>query len=302
MIDLLRYYYYIMIDRISYKNNNYYFTYKNNAFCFYKYDRNLDEINDLYNLNNYMLFNNMKINKIILNNKQEILTFYENNYYCLVLLNINDNSIVDINKILEFNRMNFNLNLLRRDNWYYLWSSKIDNIEYSINHLRIKYEVIYNSIYYYIGLAENAISYLKLINTKNDNLSICHRRVLYNTSKKEFYNPLNLIVDYRIRDLTEYIKSCFFKNKMDILEIINYFKRIKLSSSDYIYFYIRMLFPSYYFDLYDDILNGNIKEDCILNITRMQDDYEYLLYSIYLVIKEHINIIGIDWINRKFIN
>ena len=74
-----------MIDRISYKNNNYYFTYKNNAFCFYKYDRNLDEINDLYNLNNYMLFNNMKINKIILNNKQEILTFYENNYYCLVL-------------------------------------------------------------------------------------------------------------------------------------------------------------------------------------------------------------------------
>ena len=125
---------------------------------------------------------------------------------------------------------------------------------------------------------------------------------MYNTSKKEFYNPLNLIVDYRIRDLAEYIKSCFFKNKMDILEIINYFKRIKLSSSDYVYFYIRMLFPSYYFDLYDDILSGNIKEDCILSITRMQDDYEYLLYSIYLVIKEHINIIGIDWINRKFIN
>ena len=50
MIDLLRYYYYIMIDRISYKNNNYYFTYKNNAFCFYKYDRNLDEINDSLSL------------------------------------------------------------------------------------------------------------------------------------------------------------------------------------------------------------------------------------------------------------
>ena len=114
MIELLRYYYYIIIDRISYKNNNYYFKYQNNYFCFYKYKRNLDEINEIYNLNNYMLFNNIKINKIILNNKQEILTFYKNNYYCLVLLNIFDNSIVDINKVLEFNRFKTNLNLLKR--------------------------------------------------------------------------------------------------------------------------------------------------------------------------------------------
>ena len=143
---------------------------------------------------------------------------------------------------------------------------------------------------------------LKFVNLENDNLSICHRRVLYNTTLDSFYNPLNLIIDYRIRDLAEYIKSCFFKNRMDIIEIINYLKRIRLSNSDYIYFYIRMLFPSYYFDLYDDILSGKIKEESILSITKMQDDYEYLLYSIYLVIKEHINIIGIDWINKKFIN
>ena len=302
MIELLRYYYYIIIDRISYKNNNYYFKYQNNYFCFYKYKRNLDEINEIYNLNNYMLFNNIKVNKIILNNKQEILTFYENNYYCLVLLNTFDNTCIDINKVIEFNNFKTNLNLLRRNNWYYLWTNKIDNIEYSINHLRIKYKLIYNSIYYYIGLAENAISYLKFVNLENDNLSICHKRVLYNTTLDSFYNPLNLIIDYRIRDLAEYIKSCFFKNRMDIIEIINYLKRIRLSNSDYIYFYIRMLFPSYYFDLYDDILNNNKEEKSILSITKMQDDYEYLLYSIYLVIKKHFNIIGIDWINKKFIN
>ena len=69
MLDLLNYYYYIITDRVSLKNNNYYFTYQNNYFCFYKYKRNLDEINEIYNLNNYMLFNNIKINKIILDAK-----------------------------------------------------------------------------------------------------------------------------------------------------------------------------------------------------------------------------------------
>ena len=300
MLDLLNYYYYIITDRVSLKNNNYYFTYQNNHFCFYKYNGSLNEINELFNLNTYMLYNNYQINRIILNNKKEILTLYDNNYYCLVLLNINSLDYVNIKQVIEFNQRNINLNILLRNNWYYLWSNKIDNIEYSINHLMHKYKLLYNSIYYYIGLTENSISYLKLLNVDNRNLSISHKRVNSNTSLVEFYNPLNLVIDYRIRDLAEYLKSCFFNLKMDILEIVNYFKKIKMSESDYLYFYVRMLFPSYYFDIYDNILSGKMDEKSILKITKLQDDYEYLLYEIYLVIKSRINIIGIDWINSKF--
>ncbi len=300
MLDLLNYYYYIITDRVSLKNNNYYFTYKNNYFCFYKYNGSLNEINELFNLNTYMLYNNYQINRIILNNKKEILTLYDNNYYCLVLLNINSLDYVNINQVIAFNQRNINLNILLRNNWYYLWSNKIDNIEYSINHLMHKYKLLYNSIYYYIGLTENSISYLKLLSVDNRNLSISHKRVNSNTSLVEFYNPLNLVIDYRIRDLAEYLKSCFFSLKMDILEIVNYFKKIKMSESDYLYFYVRMLFPSYYFDIYDNILSGKMDEKSILKITKLQDDYEYLLYEIYLVIKSRINIIGIDWINSKF--
>ena len=300
MLDLLNYYYYIITDRVSLKNNNYYFTYQNNYFCFYKYDGSLNEINELFNLNTYMLYNNYQINKIILNNKKEILTLYDNNYYCLVLLNINSLDYVNIKQVIEFNQRNINLNILLRNNWYYLLSNKIDNIEYSINHLMHKYKLLYNSIYYYIGLTENSISYLKLLSVDNRNLSISHKRVNSNTSLVEFYNPLNLVIDYRIRDLAEYLKSCFFSLKMDILEIVNYFKKIKMSESDYLYFYVRMLFPSYYFDIYDNILSGKMDEKSILKITKLQDDYEYLLYEIYLVIKSKINIIGIDWINSKF--
>lgn len=139
-----------------------------------------------------------------------------------------------------------------------------------------------------------------MINFPNNNISICHKRVLANDTIQDFYNPLNLIIDYHIRDLAEYFKSCFFTGKMDVLDIINSLKKIKMANSDYIYFYIRMLFPSYYFDLHDLILLGKVKEEKILTITKYQNDYEYLLYEIYLVIKSHINIIGIEWINKKF--
>lgn len=300
MKDLLNYYYYIITDRINMYQHNYYFSYQNNYFCLYRYDKNFNDIRDIFNLNTYMLYNNYKINKIILNKDGEILTLKESHYYVLVLLNGNSKNYIDLKNVIEFNQRLTNLNLLNRTNWFYLWSNKIDNIEYSINHLMHKYKLIYNSIYYYIGITENAISYLKMVKLENHNISICHKRVNASDTYNDFYNPLNLIIDYRVRDLAEYLKSCFFESKMDVLEIINYLRKIKMSNVDYIYFYIRMLFPSYYFDLYDMVLSGKIREEKILHVTKLQGDYEYLLYEIYLEIRRHVNIIGIEWINKKF--
>ena len=301
MKDLLNYYYFIITDRINMQNHNYYFNYLNNAFCLYRYNDDLNKIDDLFKLNTYMLYNNYHINKIILNRYSSIITNYGNYYYVLVLLNSYNKTLININNVVNFGRVVNNIpNILNRTNWIMLWSNKIDNIEYSIKHLMHKYKLIYNSIYYYIGLTENAISYLRLLNVDNKNISISHKRVLASTNIMEFYNPLNLIIDYRIRDLAEYIKSCFFEKKLDVLEIINYLKKIRMSDVDYIYFYIRMLFPSYYFDIYDLVIVDKIKEENILRITDYQSDYEYLLYEIYLLIKSHVNIMGIEWINKKF--
>ena len=133
-------------------------------------------------------------------------------------------------------------------------------------------------------------------------ISISHQRVDSNFLKIDFYNPLNLIIDYRIRDLAEYFKSCFFKNTLSSLEIINYLRKIKMSFNDYLYFYIRMLFPSYYFDCFDLIVNQEIKETEILKIIAKQNEYEYLLYEIYNLFKNYINIPGIEWINKKYFN
>ena len=302
MKELLNYYYYILTDRINMKNHDYYFIYRNNYFAFYRYSGSLEKTRELFNLNTYMIYNGYKVNKIILNKNGEILTSYGNNYYVLVLLTYHGKNLISLKDIMEFNQGTSNLNLLDHSNWYSLWSLKIDNIEYSINHLRLKYKLLYSSIYYYIGLSENAISYLKYLNLDNKNKCISHKRVLANSTIVDFYNPLNLIIDYRIRDLTEYFKSCFFNKTCTVLDIINSFKKIKMSEIDYLYFYVRMLFPSYYFDLYDQILSGMQDEKSILKITSMQEEYEYLLYEIYLVIKSKFNLVGIEWINKKFIN
>ncbi len=301
MKDLLNYYYYIITDRINMQNHNYYFNYLNHSFCLYRYDGMLENLNDIFKLNTYMLYNNYKINKIILNRDSMIATRYGNYYYVLILLRFNSKTLISLNEVVNFERRIGVLpSILNRTNWIELWCKKIDNIEYSIKHLMHKFKLIYNSIYYYIGLTENAITYLSLINVNNQNISIEHQRVKKNTTIEEFFNPLNLIIDFRIRDLAEYLKSCFFERKWDVSSIINYLKKIPMSNTDYLYFYIRMLFPSYYFDLYDLIIAGNISEESILKITSYQEDYEYLLYEIYLLVKSHINIVGIEWINRKF--
>ena len=99
-------------------------------------------------------------------------------------------------------------------------------------HILKKYPVLYNIIDYYIGLGENAIQYFKsIVPTYNGNIEIgvCHKRINYNSTLFDLYNPLNLVIDYKVRDLSEYIKSVFF-NTNNISLVIN------------------KLFNKYYFD------------------------------------------------------
>ena len=270
MKDLLNYYYFILPDTIHMIKNNYYFEYKSHFFGFYVYNGNIEELNSIFSLNNYMIFNNYKINRIILNKESSIITRKDNKNYILIELIINSQDKINLKNIIEFNKQKVFINLLNRTN--------------------------------YIGLTENAISYLKYFNLSNNNIGICHKRINICDNLCDFYNPLNLIIDYKVRDLSEYYKSLFWNKSIDVKNIIDSIKLIKMNNIDYIYFYIRMLYPSFYFDMFDNILNDKSRELDILKITKLQEEYEYLLYEIYKVIKSHVNIVGIEWINKKFAN
>lgn len=301
MKDFLNYYYFILPDKIRLLNQNYYFSFKNQFFAFYKYNNSLENIQDIFNLNIYISYQTKNVNKIILNREGNILTKKNNSYYVLVLLEISSNNIVTLKNVLEFQRVYLSIPSLNRSNWYFLWSQKIDNLEYISKHFMKKYLLLYHSLSYYIGLTENAISYLRYLKLENHNLGVCHKRVGSRESLREFYNPLNFVIDYKVRDIAEYFKSLYFDKKIDVKEIVNLIKRINFNSIDIIYFYIRMLYPSYYFDLVDEILKGN-QEEKVLNIIEMQENFEYLLYEIYLIVKSRVNIVGIEWINKKFAN
>ena len=275
-------------------DNNGFFSYNNHLFCLYLYNRSIDEISSLLLLNNYMLRENIHINKIILNKFNKPLTYYEKKYY--VLLQINYEYQDGFFHFIKCPNIK-SLNILNRNDWAYLWSIKIDYIEYQISHLENSYPLINDSINYYIGLSENAICYFKLLFLDNVPLYINHRRI----NEKGLYNPIELINDYKVRDMAEYIKICFFQKNKTIYDIKKIINNIKLGSIDYLLLYTRMLYPSYYFDIYERIINDNLLEQELNSVINLIDEYEKLLFEIYVIIKDKTNIIGIDWINKKYL-
>ena len=290
MKNILNYYYHIILDDSDIKNG--YFTYNNYHFYFGEFKRNVNEINALIWVNNYMLNNHFLINRIVYNVNNEALTPYNGKEYVLICLIVNNK--ISFKPVKAF--LTDKTNILNRSNWDYLWSIKIDYLEFQIKHLENSYPILHSSINYYIGLTENAISYYKMLNIKNKDLYFSHRRI----NKNSFYNPLEIIIDYKVRDICEYLKYLFFKDNKNINEIMNIIYQLNLSNFDKILFYIRMIYPSYYFDIYEEIVNNNLSEDSINLITNKVGIYERLLYEIYHYFSKSISFIGVDWINRKF--
>ena len=79
---------------------------------------------------------------------------------------------------------------------------------------------------------------------------LCHFSIIVNN----FNNPLNIIVDYRSRDISEYLKYVFFAKDYDYIKIKKFLMELKLNEFELQLVYGRMLFPTFYFDVYDDVL------------------------------------------------
>ena len=179
------------------------------------------------------------------------------------------------------------------NDWYYLWTNKVDYLEYQISQIGKKYSLIRESFSYYIGLAENAISLIKGVSNKNF-YSLTHKRIEYNYTTYDLYNPLNFNIDLRIRDVCEYFKSCFF-NDINVNEQVRlYLFYNKLNYEESCCFMARMLFPTYYFDMYEKIITGESDDSSLKNIINKANEYEKLLREINL----YLNLNSIDWLKK----
>ncbi len=304
MENAIYYYYNIVPRNIHQLKDNYQFEYQNYKYLFTAYNRRLEDIDSLVNLSQYLMMNNIFCHEFVVNRERKFITVFDNKYYVLLRINIQNNRIIDIDDIINFNiyiPYHRNLKNIVRSDWISLWTSKLDYFEYQISHLVKEYPLLLESISYYLGLGENAISYLINNKVSGNTLNLCvsHRRINYNDTLLEFLNPVNFIIDYRVRDISEYLKSLFVNEVLKLEMIDDYFEKVKLEAFEYFLFYSRMLLPTFYYDKYEDIVNNNRDEKEILPILQTVKKYENLLQEIFFMLKNRANLVKIDWLNNK---
>ena len=298
MKNIIEYYYNLQLVELQEKQNNYTFKIKNNNYILKEYNNNLDNINDIYTLNKY-INNYYPIDKIILNKYNVPLTKVNNTYY--ILIKTNERKELKLSIISNLSNIKLpEIKSLERNNWEILWSNMIDYYESQIGQNEKKYPLIRESFDYFIGLGENAISYL--VNTKkevqkeiNDNKVLSHNS-LYNS----LYDPLNIIIDHKSRDVAEYIKISFFNNNKNIFkELDEYFFYNRYSLYGIRVLYARIIYPSFYFKLYDEIFREKKEEKELNKIINRINEYEIYLKDIYLYLNKYYNIPNIEWLKKQ---
>lgn len=289
--NTINYYYNLNINTIHQKEKNYYFKADNKNYLLLKCT-NIEEPDDIYRLNIY-LSQILPVHRIVLNANNEAITKINDSNYLLLELFSNNNKI-NLNNIIELSniRIPFSVDKLRRNDWYNLWIKKIDYFEYQLSQIGKKYPLIRESFNYYIGLAENAIILVNNIDFNNIPLGLSHRRIT--NMSFNLYNPLNIVIDARIRDVCEYFKFCFFNNIDISMELELFLSYNSFNIDEAKLFLARMFFPTYYFDLYEKIIDNEIDESEIKKVIIKADNYEKILKQVYYHFKN--NQINIEWL------
>ena len=297
MNNFLKYFYNIEVDKIDFNNHYYSFIYHGYTYKLYAINNNIN-INYLVNMNKKLLEYTL-VSQIIVNKDNDYISYNNNIGYLLIKIFVNINKNLSLNEICSFDNSLYTKNL--SINWGMLWSKKIDYLENLINENGKKYPLIVDSFNYFVGMAENAISYYNNILIPKDYVFfVSHRNIGFNDSIEVIYNPLNIIFDYKARDIAEYIKTCFFTYNNNIFsELDNLVNKNYLSLIDVKLIIARILYPSFYFNLYENILIDNQDEKILIRIINRLDDYEIYLNNIISYFKKYYEIEEIYWLKEE---
>ena len=297
MKNAIMYYYNLVPNNIRLINKYVKFNVDNTFYVLEKVERNPNEIDEIYNLSNYLLQINVLCHQIILNINNQIITIINDEPYVLMKVFVESDKLINEEDLLNFLNIIIDSNQytkIKRNNWLGLWSNKIDYLEYQVSQFGKKYMLIRDSFSYYIGLAENAIQFLKGLN-QNVILTVSHLRIKKDYTMYDLYNPLEFIIDTRVRDLAEYYKQRFYSNNLNYLNIEkNIYNNFSLDELKL--FFSRMLFPTIYFDIYEDIVIDGINENELIPIITKVNEYEGIIKKIYYFLFTYYRIELIEWL------
>lgn len=306
MKNILSYYYGLHPEEIMHIKDSYYFDYNSSRYVFETFKRPLNDINCLYKINKQMINRNLLVHEIILNNDNNVITYVNNVPYVLMEISVNPNVRINLLDICHINNSSIDMecdSVLERNDWIALWEAKNDYIEAQINEVGKKHPELCNYANYYIGLAENAIYYVReaLKLKEPSKKGVCHKRISYEDNLFDLYHPFNYVYDYRVRDVCEYVKSAFFKDEDAYNIVEQYFNNNYITYKEALLFYGRLLYPSYFFDMYDDIINNVLEDNNINNIINKVNDYEAFLLNVYIFLTHNYDryVPGVDWIIKR---
>lgn len=295
MNNFIKYYYGLDISDLHKTNNEYSFFVGEKKYLFLPFYGNLKQIYDIYLFLNE---NKRYCHEIINTKNNESIINYNGELYILLKCHIDNNDAINIMDIL-----NYTLKISTGPiNWKQLWEKKIDYYEYQISQVGKNFPLIRESFSYFIGLSENAIQLLNEIDLKKIDLYVSHKRIDNISTLINFYNPQNFIIDSRVRDIAEYFKSSFFNKNNNITvveEVFVFLSEINYNYVEVMLFFIRLLYPSYYFDLYDLILSNKKEEKELVNIINKVSEYEKFLVEIYNYINSYYPMPQIEWLIKK---
>jgi len=297
MKNAIKYYYDLNAESIHQNKKNYKFKIKGITYILCICTRPYEELNEIYNLQIYLKTIGAYTHEIILNKEKRIITNISGIPYALLKIKTKNRKI-NMEDIVAISNIPLNIEKypkLKRGTWYNLWSKKIDYIEYQISQFKKKYPLLRESSDYYIGIVENCITMLSEIQNGNEIITISHDRINENTNTDDFYNPLNYILDTRIRDIGEYIKSNIIEN---INNLEKYIKDQKLTIEEIKKLFIRITYPSKYLDTCEKILNNQQEENELLKIINNSNIYEQNIKDIYAIFNRMIVMPEIEWFKQ----
>ena len=293
MKNVLYNYYDILVDEINKSDNNYFFYFNNELFLFYLV---LNDISLVENIYKYIVENNIESFNIILNKEGNLFSDVDKKKY--VLLRVKGILKYEV-KFDEFKYYPVNSNGVY---WGTLWSERLDYYEVQIRELGIKYQTVLNSFGMFSGLAENAILYFNMTMEKfgdlESNVGIVHNRVKYPCYLIDYYNPVNFIIDYSVRDIGEYIKSYIISDDFDFNNVITLINRMYLNDLMFNLLYARLLYPTFYFDVFDKIILEDGKDSDIVFTLDKIDIYLDTLKRLYDRFNNEHQMFRIEWLNK----
>lgn len=298
MKNALEYHYNLIVSDIHQKEKKYFFKYHNNNYCMVQCQDRINEMLDIYDLSNYLLNIGVYNHQIILNKNNNIVTYINNQPYVLMRIFDNFDQKISLTDVIAYNNKYIHYyNKLKVDDWKKLWEQKIDYLEYQINQLGKDYPHIRTSLSYFIGVSENAISLLSEIQ-RDEKMVVSHRRLKKDNTLFDLYNPLNFVLDSRVRDIADYFKDNIIAENVNAEIILSQCKGLNFSENEWKLFFVRMLFPTFYFDMYEKIIDKEKEDIEIFDIIKIIPTYEYIIKRIYEEMLLHFPMPDIEWLKK----